>query len=607
MRKSLTLFFIGLNFSCLFINAKHDNSVDSLIKSFENSSVDSVRMKLAASIGQKLLDSDALTSMSYLQQAYNFMEQGAVYSSPDLPMSWFRCRLLNLISSASYRLGDVQKGLSYRLQLLDEAKKSGYKDMEQIALGNLSSDHESQGNYTEALKYQSMSLQLALESGEPYTIGLALGNIGSVYGVMGQHDSALQYYSRSIPYLLKIESSKSAKFGALGWMMNNLGDIYYNAGNIDTAYYYYHLSRQYREEIDHRLGKVIVYADLAKTMRKRNNIDSAFFYVNKSIKAGEENGFLDNLEYSYKLRSELQYDKGNYKNALEDYKKSIRIRDSIFNQENAKEMLRQSMQYEHRLSRVSDSISYVQKEAILTEKTEKQRIGLIAAAGCLILIVALAYSIHKGKKRSDELLLNILPQETAEELKQKGHADAKLINEATVLFTDFKGFTAFAEKLSPNDLVKDLNECFSTFDHIVERYGLEKIKTIGDSYMAAGGLPTPNESHASDTIKAAIEMRDYIETVKTKNVSENRRYFEVRLGIHTGPVVAGIVGIKKFQYDIWGDTVNIASRMESSGMSGKINVSEKTYSLTKDLFRFEARGEIEAKGKGKIRMYFVER
>jgi adenylate cyclase len=209
------------------------------------------------------------------------------------------------------------------------------------------------------------------------------------------------------------------------------------------------------------------------------------------------------------------------------------------------------------------------------------------------------------KQRSDELLLNILPSEIADELKKKGTAEAKLVEQVTVLFTDFKGFTEASEKLSPEELVAEINECFSAFDYIMQKHGVEKIKTIGDAYMAVGGLPSQNSSHATDTVNAAIEIQQFMEKLKKEKAAEGKASFEIRIGIHSGSVVAGIVGVKKFQYDIWGDTVNTASRMESSGEVGRINISGSTYELVKTKFDCSHRGKIAAKGKGEIDMYFV--
>jgi class 3 adenylate cyclase len=214
--------------------------------------------------------------------------------------------------------------------------------------------------------------------------------------------------------------------------------------------------------------------------------------------------------------------------------------------------------------------------------------------------------IQKEKEKSDELLLNILPSEVAEELKEKGYTTAKSFDEVTVLFSDIKGFTNVAEKLTAKELVKEIDTYFSAFDNIILKYGLEKIKTIGDAYIAAGGLPEKNSATAQNVIETAIAMQQVVEKLKQERITSNKPYFELRIGIHTGPVVAGVVGIKKFQYDIWGDTVNLAARMEQSGVPGKINISQQTYELVKQQFNCVPRGKIEAKNKGEIDMYFVE-
>lgn len=213
--------------------------------------------------------------------------------------------------------------------------------------------------------------------------------------------------------------------------------------------------------------------------------------------------------------------------------------------------------------------------------------------------------LAQEKQKSDNLLLNILPEETAEELKATGSAKTRSFESVTVLFTDFKNFTQAAEKLSAEDLVSEINYCYSEFDKIVTKYGIEKIKTIGDAYMCAGGLPVANTTHPYDVVGAGLEMQNFIEQNKNSRLQKGLPFFELRLGIHTGAVVAGVVGTKKFAYDIWGDTVNIASRMESSGEVGKVNISGPTYDLVNGKFNCTYRGKIQAKNKGEIDMYFV--
>jgi class 3 adenylate cyclase len=214
--------------------------------------------------------------------------------------------------------------------------------------------------------------------------------------------------------------------------------------------------------------------------------------------------------------------------------------------------------------------------------------------------------LEEEKKKSDNLLLNILPDEVANELKLKGRTKAKTYSMVTVMFADFKDFTIVSEKQSAELLVAEIDHCFSAFDHIIQKYEIEKIKTVGDAYICAGGLPVLSYTHAEDVVSAAFEIRDFMLARKNEKEEKGEDPFQLRIGIHTGPVVAGIVGVKKFAYDIWGDTVNIAARMESSSEVGKINISGATYDLVKDKFYCSYRGKIQAKNKGEIDMYFVE-
>lgn len=213
--------------------------------------------------------------------------------------------------------------------------------------------------------------------------------------------------------------------------------------------------------------------------------------------------------------------------------------------------------------------------------------------------------IDEERKRSERLLLNILPAAVAEELKENGKADAREYSEVTVLFTDFVGFSNIASTMDPEKLVEDLDYCFQSFDKIIEKYQLEKIKTIGDSYMCAGGIPVPDPDHPRRIVQAALEIQSFLNSWKIEKEKRGEPFFEARIGIHTGPVVAGVVGKKKFAYDIWGSTVNIAARMETSSEKGMINISSSTYARVKDSFKCSYRGKIPAKNVGDIDMYFV--
>jgi class 3 adenylate cyclase len=252
----------------------------------------------------------------------------------------------------------------------------------------------------------------------------------------------------------------------------------------------------------------------------------------------------------------------------------------------------------------------------LQRKREQTALWAVGATAFLLIFLVLGvYSryryMHKTNKiisserdRSEELLLNILPKETAQELKDNGNVLAKRFESVTVLFTDFKGFTAHAESMDPEKLVESIDFYFSNFDRIVEKHGLEKIKTVGDAYMCAGGLPFPSEDHAHRVAEAALELTEFVEQAKTK-APDGIIHFDIRVGINSGPVVAGVVGTKKFAYDIWGDTVNIASRMESASDIGKINIAQGTYELIRDDFEFEYRGKAEVKNRGRLNMYFL--
>jgi adenylate cyclase len=215
--------------------------------------------------------------------------------------------------------------------------------------------------------------------------------------------------------------------------------------------------------------------------------------------------------------------------------------------------------------------------------------------------------IEKEREKSDALLLNILPEKMATELKNTGEAKPRYYEKVSVLFADFTNFTQVAEKLTPQALIAELNDCFVNFDEIIEKHQLEKIKTIGDAYMCAGGIPEPNDTNPQNAVAAALDLMAFMKQRNAKKIANGELYWEMRIGINTGPVVAGVVGRQKFAYDIWGDAVNLASRLESASQPGKINISHSTYQAVQHLFHCTPRGRLTVKNKGEVTMYYVDK
>lgn len=222
-----------------------------------------------------------------------------------------------------------------------------------------------------------------------------------------------------------------------------------------------------------------------------------------------------------------------------------------------------------------------------------------------ILVQVLTQNLNQERRKSDRLLRSVLPETIAQELKQTDRVQPVDYESASVLFTDFVGFTQIAESFTPQQLIEALDTCFSQFDQIARKHNLEKIKTIGDAYMAVGGAPLTNHTHAVDCVLAALEIERLVSRLREQEMARSRPYWEIRVGIHSGDLVAGVVGREKFSYDVWGDTVNTASRLESSGVARRINISGATHELVKDFFECEFRGKVAAKNKGAIDMYFV--
>jgi len=503
-------------------------------------------------------------------------------------------------------------------------------------------------NYPLAYEYYQKALKANEALGNGAAVASGLRNLGWVSHRMGEEKAAIIFFERALKISenLMDTSGNANSYHGMGLAYNDLGN--YDKA-LESDFKALLLNREMGDKVFvarclnaigmayHTMGKstnAIIYADSALNMAKDLkmfgmvadvNLNKAKYFISlqklpeayrslqNCIQISMELDLKSLMSESYKLLAFIEADKKHFEKAYNSYILYKETEDSIYNLEKSKKIDNLEMQYLFDKKEAAIKAEQDKKNALSDKEMQKQKLvrnGFIGGFAVVLIFAGVFFTqrnkIKKGKQRSDELLLNILPSEVAEELKAKGNSDAKLIDEATVLFTDFKGFTQLSEKLPPKELVAEINTCFSAFDYIMQRHGVEKIKTIGDAYMAAGGLPTPNKTHAEDVIKAALEIQDFMHRHKAEKEAEGKLFFEIRIGVHTGPVVAGIVGIKKFAYDIWGDTVNTASRMESSGEVGKVNISGTTYELVKDKFNCINRGKILAKGKGEIDMYFAD-
>ena len=527
--------------------------------------------------------------------------------------------------------------------MLEIGDKKGIADLH----NNIGTIYQEQGNYPEALKQYFISLKIREEIKDKKGIAASHNNIGIIYHDQGKYSEALKQYFAS----LKIKKEIGDKKG-MATSLNNIGLIYQKQDKFNDALTEQYASLKISEEIGDKQGMATSHCNIGVIYDSQGKYSEALNEYLTSLKISEEIGDMISMAMAYEnigyaklimkkalegrkwmekaLRLSLEIDLkeiiangylglsmadsalGNFSRALDNYKMYITYKDSIDNEENTKKITQHEMQYEFDKKVAITKAEQEKKDALAQKELQKQKMvrnGFVGGFTIVLLFAIVFYMQRKRigieKKRSEALLLNILPLEVAEELKQKGIAEAKQFDDVTVIFTDFKDFTHIAEKLTPEELVTEIDICFKAFDNIMGKYNIEKIKTIGDSYMAAGGIPVPNKTNAVDAIKAALEIREFMQKYFQEKLASNKPAFEMRIGIHTGPVVAGIVGIKKFAYDIWGDTVNIASRMESSGEAGKINISGTTYELVKNIFNCEYRGKIEAKNKGIIDMYFV--
>jgi adenylate cyclase len=529
------------------------------------------------------------------------------------------------IGAVYFSQSNYSRALEHYFKALKPSEESGNKNALAVVTGNIGNVYVRLEDYAKALEYYFKALAINKELGDRSGVASVTSNIGAIYHLQKNYAKALEHYTEALKLCVEIGYQKGVATNTKAIALE-----YAEQKNYVMALAAFEKAIKIAQEIGLKSevasglnGMGNVYLDIfndpaaapvsaAIPRGKPALLQKTIECQLRSLAIAKEINEPETIQPCYESLARAYKLKGDFKNALDAANNARIIQDSLFSKENNKKIAQQEMKYEFEKKEAVARVEQEKRNAIAAKELQKQKLvrnGFMGGFAVVLVFAGVFFSqrnkIKTGKKQSDELLLNILPAEVAEELKAKGAAEAKLIDEVTVLFTDIKDFTLLSQKLSPKELVAEINNCFSAFDRIMQKHHVEKIKTIGDAYMAAGGLPTPNNTHASDVVKAALEIQQYIAGYRKQKESAGQPGFELRIGIHTGPVVAGIVGIKKFAYDIWGDTVNTASRMESSGEAGKVNISGSTYELVKSEFNCEYRGKITAKGKGDIDMYFV--
>ena len=636
-RKNCRFIIVLVIFFCSLFTSSFANETDSLKKLLTTKIADSTRVNILNALSKSYFNIKPDTSVtiamasktlaerinykSGLALAFKNMGIGYYYQGKykEAIITWQQAiavykligdtkGVANMMSNQGaiyFNEGDDPKSLELHLQSLKMSEQINDTLRILTSLTNIGAVYlNKEATYKKALEYFLRSYKLSLIINDQYSIGTATANLGETYYKLGDDSTALIYLYQSEKAYQGNEN--------LPYTLNYMGRVFTRQKDYVKAIKFHTEAYQISKNLDILLDQTQSLVGLAQAYYSNGEIEPAIKSYMQSLEVAIPMNFRTEIKEVYEGLSIAYSKQSDFSNAFKYQNLLLAIKDTIYNSNTDKKL--GTLQFTFDLEKKESQISLLNKDKELQEQEIKRQklvtYGFIGGFSIVLLFAGVFLKqrirIGKEKKRSDELLLNILPAETAEELKATGMAKTKRMEMVSVLFTDFKNFTQASEILTPEELVAEINHCYSEFDRIITRHGIEKIKTIGDAYMCAGGLPVANNTHPFDVVAAGLEMVKFIEENKKEREQKGQPFFELRLGIHSGPVVAGIVGIKKFAYDIWGDTVNTASRMESSGQVGKVNISGTTYELVKNKFTCVHRGKIEAKNKGFIDMYFVE-
>ena len=504
-----------------------------------------------------------------------------------LPASVARARLI--LARSYHKAGVYDKALQ-RTQL---ALRGFEQSKDQLGIAD---SYELMGNIywklqsgDQAGKYYQLCLDIRRKYGKPEQIADALNNMGFFnLHYQKKPKTALSYYREA----LRI-SQKAGYQAGIAHSYNSIGNFYLMQQDFPKSLEYNQKSLSLYQALGDRNRVVIntlIVGYLYQLLGAEATAESIYFEV---IRMAAEIPSPSVTKDAYLNLSELYGLQGKEILHLEYYKRYADLADSILSAEATRNIANLQTQHEVEKQELENQV--------LRLDIERQRLIMLSAAIAILLILSGLFFIIREKRKSEKLLLNILPRKVASELKRHGTSQPQTFEGVSVLFSDFVNFTRISSTMSPGDLISELSQFFTEFDQAVEQYGCERIKTIGDAYLAVCGLPQAHPDHAARLLQVAKAM---LEAVNRHNQSSEQRW-EIRIGLHCGTVVGGIVGTKKYIYDVFGDAINTASRMESNSHPMRINVSEDFYLQVQDQESWEARPDAEVKGKGSMKMYFL--
>jgi class 3 adenylate cyclase/tetratricopeptide (TPR) repeat protein len=542
---------------------------------------------------------------------------------------------INNIASIKFEQGYFKDALDYYLYSLKLREE--IKDEQGIltCLNNIGSVYTTQAEddkqaskeiHKKALEYYTKASALAKKLGNKSSEATILQNIADIQTKEKDFNNALLNHLQALKIRENIQDIQR-----LALSYYSVGKVYAQQKQYNLALENYQKGLEIAQKLGDKLTEAKIHIYIAETYYEQENIDKGLTHAQEGLAKAEKTGSLVDVMEAKFILSKLYDAKGDFKLAYQFRVRHQELRDSLFNEQNSKILNK----LQTKLHEAKDR----ENQLKIAEQQRQNQRNIIYASVIGLFLVTVAFLLYRGqqkqkknnsilqiknkeiekiskevmlqsleteeeRKKSEKLLLNILPAEVAQELKETGKTQVRYFKSITVLFADVKGFSALATKVSPQELIAELDATFSKMDEISQKYNLERIKTIGDCYMACGGLPNTNQTHPFEVVLAALEIQHWMEAERQRRQGN---FWQVRLGMHTGEAVAGVIGKTKFAYDVWGNTVNLASRMESGGEVGKINVTEDTYELVKDFFIGEYREEIEAKNIGKVKAYFITR